>query len=322
MNYLITGASGFIGKSLLNQLLNDNHRLTLLVRKHIPCLSSAIKQVVFGPNGLNSIDEDVFKSIDSVIHLAGRAHQVKDASTCALNDFRFVNRDLTISLAKLSISHGVKRFIYLSSIKVNGEYTDSGNCFTPDDFFFTNDPYGISKFEAEAGLLDLAVEFGIEVVIIRPPLVYGPGVKANFASMVGWVRKGIPLPFGMVDNKRSLIAIDNLVDFILLCADSSRSPKAANQVFLVSDGEDVSLTTLLRKVAKAYGARARLLPVPVSFMRLAAKLLGRSDMADRLFGDLQVDSSKARELLGWKPVITMDEQLRKMAEFNKGVDKP
>ena len=316
MNYLITGASGFIGKSLLNQLLNGNHRLTVLVRKRIPSLSSAIKQVVFDPNGLKSIDDSVLKSIDSVIHLAGRAHQVKDSSARSLEDFRVVNRDLTILLATLSISHGVKRFIYLSSIKVNGEYTAPGNFFTPDDFFSTNDPYGISKYEAESGLLNVASQSEMDAVIIRPPLVYGPNAKGNFKLLINWVRKGIPLPLGMIDNKRSLIALDNLIDFILLCSDRAKSPKAANQIFLLSDGEDVSTTTLLRKVAEAYGTKSRLLPVPVFFMRLAANLIGKSDFADRLFDNLQVDSSKARDLLGWSPVVTMDEQLRKMAEFD------
>jgi nucleoside-diphosphate-sugar epimerase len=154
----------------------------------------------------------------------------------------------------------------------------------------------------------------MEVVIIRPPLVYGPGVKANFASMMHWVNKGVPLPFGIVHNKRSLVALDNLVDFIALCADREKSPKAANQVFLISDGEDVSTTQLLQKVAKAFNKKAFLLPIPVWLMTFVAKILGKGDVANRLFGSLQVDSSKARDLLGWKPITTMDEQLQKTAQ--------
>jgi nucleoside-diphosphate-sugar epimerase len=167
--------------------------------------------------------------------------------------------------------------------------------------------------------LDIAQETGMEAVIIRPPLVYGPGVKGNFASMVNWVKKDLPLPLGAVHNQRSLVALDNLVDFIALCADRERSLNAANQVFLISDGEDVSTSELLRKVAKAYGVKSRLLPMPVGLMKLAAKLLGKGVVADRLFGNLQVDSSKARKLLGWKPVVTMDEQLAKMAATEKEV---
>ena len=171
------------------------------------------------------------------------------------------------------------------------------------------EPYAISKYEAEQGLMALAKETGMEVVLIRPPLVYGPGVKANFASMINWLRRGVPLPLGVINNKRTFVALDNLVSFIALCGDRSQSPKAANQVFSISDGEDVSTTQLLRKVADALGKEPYLLPVPVGLMIFAARLIGKGDVANRLFGSLQVDSSKARDLLGWQPVITMDEQL-------------
>ena len=183
--------------------------------------------------------------------------------------------------------------------------------FKPDDEFIPTDPYGLSKYEAEQGLLALAKETGMEVVVIRPPLVYGPGVKANFASMINWLRRGVPLPLGAINNKRSFVALDNLVSFIALCTDPTQSPKAANQVFLISDGEDVSTTQLLRRVADALGKEPYLLPVPVGLMNFAAKLIGKGEVANRLFGSLQVDSSKARDLLGWQPVITMAEQLHK-----------
>jgi len=184
--------------------------------------------------------------------------------------------------------------------------------FTPDDDFVPSDPYGLSKYEAEQGLLAMAREIGMEVVIIRPPLVYGAHAPGNFGSLVKWVKKGVPLPLGAVRNLRSMVALDNLVDFIALCADRDRSPKAANEVFLISDGVDVSTSDLLRKVAKACGVKSRLLPVSVGLMRLAAKALGKGAVADRLFGNLQVDSSKARDLLGWQPKVTMDEALAGM----------
>ena len=183
--------------------------------------------------------------------------------------------------------------------------------FKSDDEFILTDPYGLSKYEAEQGLLALAKETGMEVVIIRPPLVYGPGVKANFASIINLLRRGMALPFGAINNKRSFVALDNLVSFIALCSDRTESPKAVNQVFLISDCEDVSTTQLLRKLAIALGREPLLLPVPVVLMNSLAKLIGKGDVANRLFGSLQVDCSKSRDLLSWKPVLTMDEQFKK-----------
>jgi len=321
MQILLTGANGFIGSAIASAVVSQGHDLRLLVRRKTKRFSYPVAQSQCDLENLDDLATEVFLNTDCVIHSAARAHVMNECSLDPLSEYRKSNRDMTINLAKLASKYGVKRFIYLSSIKVNGEQTEPGSAFQADDVFSSGDPYAVSKYEAEVGILKIARDSGMEVVIIRPPLVYGPKVKANFASMISWVKKGIPLPFGSVDNKRSLVALDNLVDFILLCADREKSPKAANQVFLVSDGQDVSTTTLLSKVGRAYGARARLLPVPVSFMRLAAKLLGKGNIADRLFGNLQVDSRKARELLGWKPVITMDKQLRKMAKFDKAADK-
>ncbi len=258
--------------------------------------------------------KDAFGGVEVVVHAAARVHMMQDRSADPLAEFRKLNRDATLALAVLAADAGVKRFVFLSSVKVNGEETfprGRAAVFKPDDAFMPTDPYGLSKYEAEQGLLALAKETGMEVVIIRPPLVYGPGVKANFASMINWLRRGVPLPLGAIHNKRSFVALDNLVSFIALCADRSRSPKAANQVFLISDGEDVATTQLLRWVADALGKKPRLLPVPVGLMRLAARLIGKGDVANRLFGSLQVDSSKARDLLGWQPVITMAEQFHK-----------
>lgn len=313
---LLSGASGFVGRAIIQSLHFDipikalvRDKDVMLPKNVIPVVCDLASNKYFSPTAMDGVDV--------LIHSAARTNVMIDEVADPLMEYRRVNVDGTLNLARQASLAGVKRFILLSSIKVNGEGTILGRPFLPEDSPAPEDSYGISKLEAEAGLLKLAAETGMEVVIIRPPLVYGPGVKANFGTMVNWVTKDIPLPFGNINNKRSLIAIDNLVSFILLCSDRAKSPKAANQVFLVSDGEDVSTTTLFRKVARAYCARSRLLPVPVSFMRLVAKLLGKSYVADRLFGNLQVDSSKSRDLLGWKPVVTMDEQLKKMADFDK-----
>lgn len=233
-----------------------------------------------------------------------------------LLDYRKVNVQGTLNLAEQAVKAGVLRFVYISSITVNGEQTAPNIPFHSEDIPAPENVYGISKFEAELGLLALARNTGLEVVIIRPTLDYGPGVKGNFASMLGWVRKGIPLPLGAVNNTRSLVALENLVDFIDLCSNPERSPRAANEVFLISDGEDVSTTELIRKVASAYKVAPRLLPIPVLCIQTTARLLGKRAVVDRLLGSLAVDSSKARDLLGWKPVVSMNEQLKLMALYD------
>ncbi|MDQ7001761.1 MAG: SDR family oxidoreductase, partial [Ghiorsea sp.] len=250
------------------------------------------------------------RDVDVIVHTAARVHVMDDAAANPLVEFRKVNVEGTLNLARQAAEAGVKRFVFISSIKVNGETTTGKLPFSPDDSYVTTDPYGLSKLEAEQGLFKMAQEIGMEVVVIRPPLIYGPHVKANFKKLMETVSQGIPLPLGAVHNQRSLVALDNLVDFIVLC---TAHPKAANEVFLISDGEDVSTTQLLQKIGKALGKPARLIPVPVGLMRFAAKLLGKADVAERLFGSLQVDSSKARVLLGWQPVVSMDEQLKKTA---------
>lgn len=208
----------------------------------------------------------------------------------------------------------MKRFIYFSSIKVNGELTDNREAFSEKDEAKPEDNYGQSKFEAEQALFELIKKISMEVVIIRPPLIYGPGVKANFASMINIVKKRIPLPFGAISNKRSMLAIDNLVDFIKC---SMTHTAAANQVFLIADADDVSTTQLLKQIAKAYQRPSRLLPVPVPWMTFLAKTFGKQNITDRLFGNLQISISKANQLLGWQPVTSMEQQLNKMAELEK-----
>ena len=323
---LLTGATGFVGRDLVTYLLSKACEVKALVRQSSSELPLVVKQVVVGDLAEMALDgstgflRDAFNGVEVVVHTAARVHVINDDSSDPLTEFRKVNCDATLVLARLATESGVKRFVFLSSIKVNGEMTRHGHPFTPDDVYVPYDPYALSKYEAEQGLLALAQETGMEVVIIRPPLVYGSGVKANFASLIKWMDKPVLLPFGAIHNQRSLVALDNLVSFISLCADREKSLKAANQVFLISDGEDVSTTRLLIKVRQAFNLQstsvtnAWLVPVPVSIMTFFAKLLGQGDVANRLFSSLQVDSSKARDLLDWEPVITMDEQLAKMVK--------
>jgi len=308
---LVTGATGFVGNALLEAMVRDDRVVSAAVRCNDASLIEQVTQYPIGDLSSNNNFSDALKGVDVVIHLAARVHVIQESSLDPLTEFRKINKDATLNLARQAVEAGVKRFIFLSSIKVNGEITQPGEVFAPDDRFVPIDPYGLSKQEAEHELLELARETGLEVVIIRPPLVYGPAVKGNFALMMKWLIKGIPLPFGSVHNRRSLLALDNLVSFIICCVGH---PKAANEIFLVSDGADVSTTELLQKVAKALGKKPLLLPVPVGLMRFFARMIGRSDVADRMFNSLRVDDSKARNLLGWAPVITMGEQLKITAE--------
>jgi nucleoside-diphosphate-sugar epimerase len=248
---------------------------------------------------------------DAVVHLGARVHVMRESSKDPLELYREVNVRSTASLAGAAAAAGVKRFVFVSSVKVMGETTDPGRAFLHDDAPRPDDPYGISKREAEDALRNVARETGMEVVIVRPPLVYGPGVKANFAALMRAVQRGLPIPLGAVTtNRRSLVALDNLVDLLITCIDH---PAAANQTFLVSDGEDLSTTDLLRRMARAMNVPARLLPVPPALLKLGAGLMGKGDMAQRLLGSLQVDITHTRETLGWAPPISVDEGLRRAA---------
>ena len=308
---LVTGATGFVGQAIVGGLLEAAYDIRACSRQADTALHRDVNLFNIGDLSENNDWRQALQDIDVVVHCAARAHIMNDEAIDPLAAFRKVNTAGTLNLARQAADTGVKRFIFISSIKVNGEMTMPGQLFQPNDKYIPTDPYGLSKYEAEQGLLALAQETGMEVVIVRPPLVYGPGVRANFASMLKWINKGVPLPFGTVHNQRSLVALDNLVSFIIHCIDH---PKAANEAFLISDSEDVSTTELLRKVANAFGKKPMLLPIPVWLMSFVAKLVGKGDVANRLFGSLQVDSSKARDLLGWQPVITMDEQLKKTAD--------
>ncbi|KOY00102.1 NAD-dependent epimerase/dehydratase family protein [Pseudomonas nunensis] len=304
---LVTGGSGFVGGGLLRYLARTGQYSSVAALRSKPTdLPPSVRTFEF-----KSLTPDLnwraaLIDIDVVVHAAARVHVMNEESADPLAAFRLVNVEATLNLARQAADAGVKRFIFISSIKVNGEGTALGVAFTADDLPAPADPYGVSKFEAEAALRALAESVSMEVVIIRPVLVYGPGVKANFLSMIRWLQRSIPLPLGAVDNKRSLVSLDNLIDLVVTCFDH---PEAANQTFLVSDGEDVSTTQLLCKIGRALGQRVFLIPVPVGLMSFVARLVGKGAIAQRLFGSLQVDIEKNKRLLGWTPPVTLDRGL-------------
>lgn len=308
---LVTGASGFVGRALVAHLLNLHDRTVVAgVRRadaSVPARADTRTVPALGPEADWTA---ALAGIDQVVHAAARVHVMNDTEADPLTAFRRVNTQGTLALAEQAARAGVRRFVFISSIKVNGEQTAPGRPFDADQPVAPTDPYGLSKHEAEQGLLRLARETAMEVVIIRPVLVYGPGVGANFASLMRWLKRGVPLPLGAVRNRRSLVSLDNLVDLIAVCLDH---PNAVNQVFLVSDGEDLSTTDLLRRLGQALGRRPLLLPVPPRLLALAAHLVGRASIAQRLLGSLQVDIDKNRRLLGWQPAVTVDHALRTTA---------
>lgn len=310
---LVTGATGFIGKALVQRLLaeDESQRVVAAVRRKDGQLPDRVLQHVIGDMESSDAWPLVVDGASVVVHCAARVHVMADAGAGELDEFRRINVGGTLNLARQAVAAQVRRFVFVSSIKVNGEATQPGRPFTASDAPAPLDAYGISKMEAEHALMALSAQTGMEVVIIRPPLVYGPGVKANFAVMMNWLRRGVPLPFGAIHNWRSLVALDNLVDLIMTCL---THPAAANQTFLVSDGEDVSTTELLRRLGRAMDHPARLFPVPAGCIKLAAVVAGKREMANRLCGSLQADIEKTRRLLGWRPPLTLDQGLKKAAE--------
>jgi nucleoside-diphosphate-sugar epimerase len=311
MRVLLTGATGFVGRGLLERMSSQvDLELVAAVRKQALGLPGNVASRQVSGLEADANWRAALEGVEVVIHSAARVHVMHDESSDPLAEFRKVNVEGTLNLARQAAEAGVRRFIFISSIKVNGEGTPLGSPYRADAQPQPADSYGISKMEAEQGLRALAAETGMEVVIIRPTLVYGPGVKANFLSMMRWLHKGVPLPFGAIHNQRSLVALDNLVDLIVTCIDH---PAAANQTFLVSDGEDLSTTELLRRMATALGKPARLLPVPSWLLEAGASILGKKALSQRLCGSLQVDISKTRELLGWTPPLSVDAALRKTA---------
>lgn len=310
---LVTGATGFVGRALVARLCSGLafDGVVVAVRRKAQSWPEGVQQVQVGDLSASTAWGTALVGVDSLVHCAARVHVMRDKATDPLQAYRDVNVNGTLNLARQAAHAGVRRFVFVSSIKVNGEATRPAQSFTADDVPAPVDPYGVSKWEAEQGLRQIEAQTGMEVVIVRPPLVYGLGVKANFASMMRWVACGLPLPLGAIHNARSMVALDNLVDLLCTCI---THPAAAGQTFLVSDGEDVSTTGLFRRTAEALGRKAHLLPVPTFVLEWGAALLGRRAVVQRLCGSLQVDISKTRQLLGWTPPLSVDEGLRHAAE--------
>lgn len=307
---MVTGAGGFVGSALVSALARGGAAVIAVDRRPLVC-PPQVRTSLIADCGPDTRWEEVIAGCDAVVHLAARVHVMRDAAADPLAEYRRVNSAGTLALARQAAAAGVRRLVFVSSVKVNGERTLPGVPFREEDLPAPADPYAVSKLEAEAGLMALATETGMEVVLIRPPLVYGPGVGANFLSMMHWLARGIPLPLGAIkQNRRRLIGLDNLVALITACL---RHPAAANQVFLAGDDEALSTTELLRRTAVALGVRARLIPVPIPVLMAGATLAGRRDVALRLCDSLDVDTSKARTLLGWRPPVSVDEGLRRAA---------
>jgi nucleoside-diphosphate-sugar epimerase len=308
---LVTGATGFVGRPLCSNLI----RKGLHVRAEVHTSNKQVdnNELVYISDINGQTDwTNALQGIKVIIHLAARVHVMNDTANDALAEFRKVNVAGTLNLARQAVKAGVKRFIFISSVKVNGEATLLGHPFTAEDKPNPLDPYGISKREAEDALRQLAHDTGLEVVIIRPPLIYGPGVKANFLNMMSFLDKNIPLPLGSIHNQRSLLAVDNLIDLIITCI---HHPAAANQTFLASDSEDLSTTELLKRTATALNKKVWLINIPSFLLKWCLTLIGKKAVSQRLCSSLQVDISKTCELLDWHPPVTINEALHKTALY-------
>lgn len=302
---LVTGATGLVGKALCHVLEKENYPVRAVVRgaANLPFEMVSIEDL-----SRQTDWSDALQGVDCVVHCAARVHVMRDQAPDPLDAFRQVNVQGTLQLARQAAAAKVRRFVFVSSIKVNGEASQEGHPLAADDTPAPIDAYGVSKHEAEQSLRELAARTGMEVVIVRPPLVYGPGVRANFGALVKWLRRGMPLPLGAIhNNRRSLVALGNLTSLLRTCIEH---PHAANQTFMVSDGEDLSTTELLRRLGHALGRPARLAPVPVGWLEAGGRLLGRPHIVQRLTSNLQVDITKTRELLNWAPPISVAEGLR------------
>ena len=302
---LVTGASGFVGSHLVSYLLSQGHQVRVCSRRDWPD-APAPNYVIGNING-NTDWQNALQDIDVVIHCAARVHIMNDTAADPLQAFREVNRDASVRLAQQAAQAGVKQLIYLSSVKVNGEMTELGTPFTENDIPAPSDPYGISKLEAEQALLAIGEQCSMKITVIRPPLIYGAGVGANFLSLLRWVKKGIPLPLGAIHNRRSFVFVKNLVSFIAHCM---LNPAAYQQRYLISDGHDLSTTELLKAAAEAQQVPARLVPIPASWISGVATLIGRKSISDRLCMSLQVDINKAKNQLHWQPPFSVAEGLR------------
>lgn len=309
----MTGATGFVGHALLHSLCETpGDRVIALSRRPIKDAPSNAQIVLSTDFSFPEESRSRLNDVDVVVHCGARAHQMHDNPDTCLDEYRLVNVIETMKLARQAADGNVKRFVYISSIKVNGELTHSGEVFSPEDFPQPVDPYGVSKMEAELELQLFAASTKMELVIVRPVLVYGPGVKANFLKLIDLVNKGVPLPFSRVRNKRSFVYLDNLIDFVRLCM---VHPAAANQVFLVSDGNDLSTPELISKIAKSLGRRPFLIPISVRLMSFCASALGKSSISTRLFSSLQVDVKKNSMLMNWNAPYSVDQGIDSTVKY-------
>lgn len=304
---LVTGASGFVGTALCGELIKRGYAVRAIIRE-----SSGFDITGCEVIKIRGIEADfdwsgALKDVQTVIHLAARVHVMRDNALDPQEEFRKINVYATERLAKYSSANGIKRLIYLSSIKVNGDETATGQPFTEQSIPSPQDYYGISKNEAELSLLRVSKETGLESVILRPPLIYGVGVKGNFAQMIKVLKKGIPLPLSKTNNLRSLIYVENLVDALIICVDH---PVAAGKTYLLSDGQDISTGDLLKSLNYALGRKSYLFPFPLTLLKLVGALCGKSDQIQRLLGSLQVDSSLIRRELGWKAPYKFEDGLK------------
>jgi len=297
---VLTGGSGFLGSHLLN---NEAFQEALAIGRTQPRNHRHFQIVSF------DADDDlaeVFIGKEVVVHAAARAHIMNDTAKSPLNEFRHINTEGTLNLAEKAAIAGIKRFIFISTVKVLGEQTEPGQAFKNGDSFDPQDPYSISKVEAEVGLKLIGEAHGMEIVIIRPPLVYGKGVKGNFASLLKLARYPIPLPFGSIQNKRSLVSIENLVDLIVICLDH---PNAKNQTFLVSDDDDMSTSILFSRLAEAGGYKTYIFKFPLTILNISLRMLGKSPIYERLCGSMQVNIEYTKSQLSWKPPFKVKDSL-------------
>lgn len=313
MRVLLTGATGFVGRALLRRL-NDTPGITPVagVRRADANLADiACEHLLLGDLTLATPIIDDLRGIDVVVHVAARAHVMDDAADDPLGAFRAVNVVASLRLAQTAARAGVKRFLYISSVKVNGEESLDGLPFTAEDEPRPQNPYGVSKWEAEQVLADHCKRAGMELVVVRPPLVYGPGVRANFLRLMQGLSRGLPLPLGAMNNRRSLVSLENLTDLLVVCLNH---PRAVNQTFLVSDDEDISIADLARRLSHLLGSRAWLIPLSPRYLRAGLQLVGRRSAVHRLCGELRVDIAKTRTLLNWAPPQRLDQALAITAE--------
>ncbi|VFR64564.1 UDP-glucose 4-epimerase [plant metagenome] len=307
MKVLVTGVTGFVGKETVRALIAKGHTVHGAVRREGVDMPACEAMHVVGDIGAMTDWRAALQGVDAVVHLAARAHVLNESHDSPLTLFRAVNTQGTLALARHCLDAGVKRFVFVSSIGVNGAHTETAP-FRETDVPNPAADYALSKLEAETALKDLLAGSSMTLVIVRPPLVYAGNAPGNFRRLLGLVDSGIPLPFASIDNRRSMVALENLADFLTVCVSHSQ---AANQLFLIADGTDVSLPQILRSLAEGMNKAPRLLPFPGALLSLGASMVGKAALYRQLCGSLIVDASHARSLLGWQPIIGTEEALRR-----------